>query len=166
MTTYVAEPLGDGHQVSDFDSGQPELDIWLREFGFHAQAKRRARTFVWHSGDRQVVAFYSLAAHLVLRDEAASRVGRGGPSQLPAVLLARLALDRRLHGRGVGGALLAEALGRIVAATEAIAARLVVVEVIDEAAALFYEHHGFRGMPGSRRLVQKISDVASTLDGP
>jgi hypothetical protein len=43
-------------------------------------------------------------------------------------------------------------------------ARLVVVDAIDEAAARFYEHHGFIAMPGNRqRLVQKIGDIAAAL---
>lgn len=163
MTTYVAEPLGDGHEVSGFDSGRTELDSWLRDHACLAQAKRTTRTFVWHAGDGRVVAYHSLAAHLVLRAEIPSRVGRGSPAQIPAVLLARLALDRSLHGKGLGAALLAEALGRVVAATGTVAARLVVADAIDEAAAQFYEHHGFRRVPGSSRLVQKVSEVAASL---
>ena len=82
---------------------------------------------------------------------------------MAAVLLARLALDSALQGRGLGGVLLAEALGRIVSATEVIAARFVVVDAIDDAAAGFYHHHGFRPIPGSLRLVQEVSDIAAAL---
>jgi Acetyltransferase (GNAT) domain len=72
------------------------------------------------------------------------------------VLLARLALDRSLQGQGLGGELLVDALSRAVQASEVAAARLVVVDAIDEAAAAFYEHHGFVAVPGNRqRLVQK-----------
>jgi GNAT superfamily N-acetyltransferase len=77
------------------------------------------------------------------------------------VLLARLALDRSLHGQGLGGALVAEALGRVVAATEIVAARFVLVDAVDERAAGFYEHHGFRRIPGSLRLIQKVADIAA-----
>ena len=59
--------------------------------------------------------------------------------------------------------LLAEALGRVIAATETVAARFVVVDPIDEQAAGFYAHHGFRRIPGSLRLVQKVSDIAAAL---
>jgi GNAT superfamily N-acetyltransferase len=90
-------------------------------------------------------------------------LGRGGPRQIPAVLLARLALDESLQGQGLGGALLADALERIVAATETVAARFVVVDAIDEHAALFYEHHGFQRIPDTRRLIQKLTDVTSAL---
>jgi GNAT superfamily N-acetyltransferase len=114
-------------------------------------------------GDDRVVAYYTVVAHLIVRGELPRALGHGSPEQIPAVLLARLALDRGLQGKGLGGALLAEALGRIEAATRVVAARFVVVDAIDPRAAAFYRHHGFRPIPGSPRLVQKLSDVAAAL---
>jgi GNAT superfamily N-acetyltransferase len=162
--TFVTEPLGDEHDLSRFDSGQASLDTWLRDHARTAEAMRTGRTFVWHSGGGVVIAYYTLAAHLVVRDEVPRGIGRGGPGQIPAILLARLALDRSLHGGGFGGALLADALGRAVEATKTIAARLVVVDAIDDRAAGFYEHFGFQEVPGTRRLVQKVSDIAAAFD--
>jgi hypothetical protein len=53
-------------------------------------------------------------------------------------LIRSVALDRRLQGRGLGGALLADALTRILTATAAgPAVRLVVVDAIDDDAAAF-----------------------------
>ncbi len=76
---------------------------------------------------------------------------------------ARLALDSSLHGQTLGGALLADALERIVEATATIAARFMVVDAIDANAAGFYEHPGFRAIPDTQRLVQKVSDIAAAL---
>jgi len=59
--------------------------------------------------------------------------------------------------------MLADALDRIVAATEIVGARFVVVDAIDDSAVAFYEHHGFRNIPETSRLVQKITDVAVAL---
>jgi hypothetical protein len=56
---------------------------------------RTARTFVWHTGDQVVVAWFSLAAHLVVRADLPLRIGRGSPDAPPAVLLARLASPPR-----------------------------------------------------------------------
>jgi GNAT superfamily N-acetyltransferase len=111
-----------------------------------------------------VVAYFSLAAHLVVRTELPPKLGRGSPEAIPAVLLARLALHQSVHGQGLGGELLLDALGRAVQASDVAAARLVVVDAIDETAASFYEHHGFLAVPGNpHRLVQKISDIAAAL---
>jgi len=140
-----------------------ELDRWLGEHARASQVRRTARTFVWHRGDLRIVAYYSLAAHLLQRQELPSSIGRGGPRQISAVLLARLALDRPLHGQGLGAALLADAFQRVVVATETVAARFVVVDAIDEPAASFYEYHGFRRIPETQRLLAKLADLAAAL---
>ena len=164
MHTFVSETLADHHLVKQFSSGSHALDAWLHNHARHAQSMRTAQTFVWHTGDQLVVAYFSLAAHLVVRADLPPRVGRGSPDAIPAVLLARLALDQSLRGQGFGGELLLDALSRAVQASEVAAARLVVVDAIDESAAAFYEHHGFIAVPGNRqRLDQKISDIAAAL---
>ncbi len=164
VDAFVSETLADQHLLEQFSCGNDALDTWLHKHARHAQSMRTARTFVWHDGDQLVVAYFSLAAHLVVRADLPPRIGRGAPDAIPAVLLARLALDRSLHGQGLGGELLVDALSRAVQASEVAAARLVVVDAIDEAAASFYGHHGFTAVPGNRqRLVQKISDIAAAL---
>ncbi len=160
---YVSEPLASHHDRLAFYSGQPVLDEWLRDHALGAAARRTARTFVWHAGDDKVVGYYSIVAHLIVKDVLPRTLAHGSPQQIPAVLLARLALDARLHRQKLGGALLSEALGRIVEATEIIGARFVVVDAIDENAVEFYEHYGFRAIPDTQRLVQKVSDIAAAL---
>jgi predicted N-acetyltransferase YhbS len=56
--------------------------------------------------------------------------------------MGRLAVDQGFKGKGLGAALLADALRR--AATAEIAAYAFVVDAKDEGAAGFYAHHGFR----------------------
>ncbi len=126
---------------------------------------RTAQTFVWHGGDARVVAYFSLAGHLAERGEVPDSVGRGSPRQTLSVLLARLALNRDLHGSGLGSELLWDALGRARYASDITAARLVVVDANDSSAAEFYQHHGFvPGQANASRLVQKMSTIAAALD--
>jgi len=164
MPQFVSEALRNNHDVSEFRCGVEALDRWLHGSAAHAQRVRTARTFVWHTGDGMVRAYFSLAAHLVVRSSLPKRVGRGSPDSIPAVLLARLALDSGLRGQGLGGELLWDALSRACAAADIAAARVVVVDAIDSSAAAFYEHHGFRRIPeNDYRLVQKVSDIAAAL---
>lgn len=152
------------HDVTDFRCGEPSLDTWLREQAVAASARRTARTWVWTDGDDMVVAYYALAAHKVARGEVPDKVGRGGPVEIPAVLLARLALSESLRGQGLGAVLVADALQRVVDAPRTVAARLIVVDALHEHVARFYESLGFRRVPGSLLLVQKVSDVEAALD--
>jgi GNAT superfamily N-acetyltransferase len=165
VARYISERLAPHHNLDAFHSGVEALDRWLIDHATHAQAMRTAQTFVWHTRDDRVVGYFSLAAHLVVRGELPKKLGRGSPTSIPAVMLARLALDVGLHGEGLGGELLWDALTRARAASDIAAARLVVVDAIDPPAAAFYEHHGFAPIPGNpNRLVQKMSDIASALD--
>jgi GNAT superfamily N-acetyltransferase len=141
----------------------PVLDTWLRESALTADRAGTARTFVWAEDDA-VIAYFSLAPHQVRRDTLPKRLGHGAPHAVPAILLARLALDSRLHGRGLGQQLLVDALSRAVAAVAAAGGRLLVVDAIDQRAASFYAHHGFRRLPGATvRLAMKASDAARSL---
>jgi GNAT superfamily N-acetyltransferase len=152
------------HNTAGFDSGEPALDIWLRDHAAGAQARRVATTFVWcRPDDDTVLAYYSLTGHVLQRDRLPKSIGRGSPDEVPAVLLARLALDHSLHGHGHGGELLLDALARVVVATSQVAARFVVVDALHDTAATFYEHHGFRRIPNTLRLVMKISDAAAAM---
>ena len=156
----------DRHDVSDFACGEPSLDVWLREQAAQADVRRTARTWVWVDASGAVVGYYALAAHKVARANVPGRIGRGGPVEIPAVLVARLALSTSMQGQGLGGVLVADALGRIVEATRTVAARLVVVDALHENAARFYEALGFRRVPDSLLLVQKIADIEAALTSP
>ena len=162
---YRSRPIDpEGQDLAGLDSGEPDLDRWLREHAAGAEARRVARTFVWLDAQQDaVVGYYSLVGHRLVRSELPRAVGHGSPAEIPAVLVARLALDRRLHGGGLGGVLLADALERIVEATQIVAARFVVVDALHPTAAGFYKHHGFRPIPGTLRLVQKVPDIAVSL---
>jgi GNAT superfamily N-acetyltransferase len=170
VTGYRSQPYDPHrHDADSFDSGEPTLDEWLRQHAAGADARRTARTFVWTDisgtgeAPERVIAYYSLTGHRLVRNELPRKVGRGSPDEIPAVLLARLAVDRSAQGGGIGGAVLADALGRAVEATSIVAARFLVVDALHERAAGFYEHHGFTRIPDTLRLIQKISDIAAAL---
>ena len=159
---FVSRHLSDNDDLDSFSCGQPDLDEWLRRFARHAEGMRSGRTWVW-TQNGLVVAYFTLAGHVIERDELPARPGRGSPDRIPAVLIARFALHETLHGSGLGGRLLADAVSRIVAATDVVAARFVVVDAIDEHAADFYSHYGFERIPDTYRLVRKINDLAEDV---
>jgi GNAT superfamily N-acetyltransferase len=170
MRSIVGEPVRSEpydpsqHDASGFDSGEPSLDVWLREQAPAAARRGLARTWVWVDVQGRVIAYYALAAHKVARQEVPSRLGRGGPAEIPAVLLAKLALSRPLHGQGLGPVLVADALKRVVEAIRLVAARLVVVDALNDDVARFYETLGFRRVPGALRLVQRIADIEAAVE--
>jgi GNAT superfamily N-acetyltransferase len=128
-----------------------------------------ARTFLLVRGgegaENTVAGYFSLTMGSVLRAEAPPRLVRClAAYPVGMVLLARLAVDRSEQGKGLGALLLAEALRKAVAAGEAAAARLVVVDAIDDEAAKFCVHHGFIAAPGHPlRLYRRMRDIRASL---
>ncbi|MEZ0364308.1 GNAT family N-acetyltransferase [Mycobacterium sp. pUA109] len=113
-----------------------------------------------------MLGYFTLSAHEIVATDLLRRLSRGMPERMPAVLLGKLALDRRLHGQGLGGQLLFDAYLRVLAATRIVAARYLVVDAIDDAAVGFYEHYGFSRVPAqaSMRMVRKISDLEADVE--
>lgn len=153
------------HKTGSFNCGETDLNLWLAKSAGHAARMNTARTFVWTADSDDVVAYYALSAHQLASEEVPARVARGGPRSIPAVLIGKLALARDLHGQGLGSELLLDALERVVLANQqGPAARVVLVDALNESAADFYRHHGFSAVPGRPlRLVQKMSAIESSL---
>jgi len=159
------EPLAARHNVSRFTNGiHFALDQWLRERARSSEALS-ARTYVICSTAEpdRVVGYFSISAAVEQRNALPSaKLRRGMPEQVPLLLIGRLAVDAQWQGRGLGSALLADALRRCLAASEIAGVRGVVAHAIDEAAVVFYERHGFIRSPlGERIMLMPIETVRS-----
>ena len=83
---------------------------------------------------------------------------------IPVILLARLAVDRRQQGHGIGKGLLKHALDRIAVAADIVGARAVLVHAIDEEARAFYEHFGFEEFPaGTMHMMLSLRSVRAAI---
>ena len=112
-----------------------------------------------------MVGYYSLAAGGISREESPERIAKGlAKHPIPIILLARLAVDKSLHGKGLGKALLKDALLRSENAAGIIGARAVVVHAIDDQARRFYERFGFEESPTNEyALMLLMKDLRASL---
>lgn len=157
-------PLGPDCDSSGFDSGQPALDTWLRRNALKSQSSGAARTYVITSGPA-VIGYYALAVGSVAREQATGPVRRNMPDPVPVMLLARLAIDRHWQGRGLGAALLRDAVLRTVQAAEIAGIRAMLVHAVSTDAALFYRYFGFQPGPGSEfRLMSTLPALLKALE--
>lgn len=140
--------------ASGFDSGNEALDHWLVRYAGQSERRDAARTFVIIEAG-VVVGYYALLAGELDHAEATEQTSKGMSPHypIPVAILARLAVDHRHQSRGLGSMLLKDALQRISLASEQLAVRAVVVHAIDERAAHFYEHFGFRALSASPRTL-------------
>lgn len=163
------EPLSRHHEVDDFDCGEPALDEWLKQHARAANASESARVFVVTSDVDAVivVAYYALAAAQVEPADATERAKKGQPSRrpVPAVLLARLAVDERHQRVGLGRSLLQDVLLRSVAAADAIGVRVLLVHAKHERAKAWYERYGFEQSPTDPlHLMMLMKDVRAFIE--
>lgn len=124
--------------VEGFSCGQPDLDGWLEKYALVNQRAGMSTVFVILSENR-VVGYYALATGGVERANAPGRVIRGVPAHpVPVVLLTRLAVDSAVQGKGLGRALLRDALIHVANAAEEIGVRALLVHAKDGRAKDFY----------------------------
>jgi ribosomal protein S18 acetylase RimI-like enzyme len=148
-TPFELALLSGAHDRTTFNSGSEPLDRYIREQVTQDVRRRVAACFVATTDGKRIAGYYTLASASLLLSELPSSVGKKLPRYptVPAVRMGRLAVDHGFKGQGLGGALLADALGR--AAGSEIVAYALMVEAKDEAAAAFYRHHGFIALPDS-----------------
>jgi GNAT superfamily N-acetyltransferase len=160
-------PLAKHHRLDDFDCGEPALNEWLTRHARGAHASGSARVFVTTLEDGEtVVGYYALAAAQVAPEAATERALKGQPRTrpVPAVLLARLAVDRKHQRAGLGRSLLQDVMLRCLAAAEAIGARVSLVHAKHEAAKAWYLQYGFEESPTDPlHLLMLLKDVRSFL---
>jgi GNAT superfamily N-acetyltransferase len=136
--------LGAEHNRADFHSGSEPLDRYLRERANQDFKRYVATPFVLYDADAERIAgYYTLAATGIQFDDLPAAMQKKLPRYpiIPAILLGRLAVDRRYQGQGLGAFLLVDALRRSL--INEIVAAAVVVDAKDDAARSFYEYHNF-----------------------
>lgn len=163
MAIDAPQPIDAGHRLEDFDSGVAALDDWLRRRALANQASGASRTYVICE-ERTVVGYYALASGAVDVAAATGRFRRNMPDPTPVAILARLAIDRRHHGQGLGRLLFRDAAMRVLNAADAIGIRGVLVHAISDDAAAFYRALGFDPSPvDPMTLMVTLGDVKESL---
>ena len=161
------KPLGRQHDRASLDCGEPALDEFFRRNARQNEERGISRTYVATvQGESRVLGFYSLAAGSVPVGDLPETERRRLPRYpIPAVKLARLAVDRSAQGSGVGKALLADALRRSVRAADIVGIFAVEVYAKQDAAAAFYHRFGFVPLEDDRlHLYLPIHTVRAGLE--
>jgi GNAT superfamily N-acetyltransferase len=152
--------------VDGFNCGQPALNQFLQRYALVSQKANSAQTYVCCQAG-VVVGFYSLAAGSVDPESAPPRVMKGlARHPVPVLILARLAVDQNHQGKGLGKALLKDALLRTAQAADIAGIRCLLVHAKDEAARRWYEAWEFDPSPiDSYHLFLMLKDLKALLAG-
>jgi len=140
----IIEPLHKSHNRNAFDCGIEDLNQFLKKYANQNQKNNISKTFVALRlpKKKDILGFYTLASGQINLDQLPDKQ-KHPRHPVSIARLARLAVDLKAQGEGIGGYLLYDALQKIKAASDMVGIFSVVVDAKDESAQSFYENYGF-----------------------
>lgn len=154
------------HDASNFDCGHTGLNTYI---GVHALPGQRANISQTYVAvvETAIVGYHTLVVGDVTYEDAPDRLAKGLPRHpVPMILLARLAVDLTWQGKGLGAALVADAMRRTLQAADIVGVRALLVHAKDEKAKNFYAYLGFEPFPGEPlTLYRLLKDLHAMLKG-
>jgi GNAT superfamily N-acetyltransferase len=156
-------PIKDSHDISAFNSCVASLDEWLQKRALQNEKASASRTYVTCDGNH-VVAYYCLSAGSVALSAAPKSLTRNMPDPIPVLIMGRLATDAAYQGKGIGSALLLDAVRRAIQAAEIAGVKALLVHALTEDAQTFYLRKGFQVSPlQPMTLCLRLADVYDVL---
>jgi GNAT superfamily N-acetyltransferase len=164
MELSAPRALEGSHVLEGFNCGKTSLDEWLLRHARQAQTSGSAKTYVM-TGEGRVVGYYSLTVGQIDTLEVPDRVRKGmGNYPIPVVILARLAVEQRMQGHGLGVGLLQDAIRRTLTIAEQAGVRALLTHPVDKDAARFYQRFGFEESPiREQQLLLLLKDARKLL---
>lgn len=135
-------PVADHHDLDAFTCGVAVLDDWLKKKAKSNERTRASRTFVLCNEER-VIGYYALATGSVAAKISPGKIRRNMPNPIPVMVLGRLAIDQEFQGKGLGDALLRDAILRTLQAADIAGIKAIMVHAISEEAKKFYQERSF-----------------------
>jgi GNAT superfamily N-acetyltransferase len=140
------QPISRHFDLSSFDCGISALNDYLQKYARQNHNRDLGKTFVAleKKNEKKVLGFYTAVASEIDKQLMPPAHSKHLPRYpLPAIRIGRLAVDKRHHGRGIGGGLLWDALDRANRLSKEVGVYAVVVDAKDDKAAQFYLKYGF-----------------------
>lgn len=164
MMHLLFAPIASSFDLTRFDCGVEELNVFLRSLSLLYQNRRFGITmvsFVEHDPTQRIVAYYTIAPAQVFRSELPNKLLSGPrPNPIPAFRLCRLAVDKADQGQGLGEIALFDALKKCYAAAEVFGGALILVDAKDDKAKDFYLQYGFQPLSTNPLcLVMNIKNI-------
>jgi GNAT superfamily N-acetyltransferase len=145
VSAWHEEPVGKHHNRDAFDCGEEALNEFLRRYARKSHELGGAKTFLAMDDKENmtVLGFYSLSPASVAYARTPDFVKRGlARHDVPAFRLARLAVDRRVQGQGLGGQLLLAAGRRCLLAAAEVGGVALLIDAKNERVAQWYAGYG------------------------
>ncbi len=163
---YLIEPFSRKLNRANFDCGEDSLNLWLKSQSGQQEKRGKTKTFLARRDtESNVVGYYSSVIAQVEASDSAHLLGVGtGRYPVSAVLIARLAVDTKQQGNGLGSRLLVHALRGAVAISEHAGLEVVIVDALNTDAMAFYRRYGFASFADDPlRLFVTLKQITASL---
>jgi GNAT superfamily N-acetyltransferase len=168
-TAWHEEPVSRKHDRDAFDCGEIALSDFLKRHARKSHELGGAKTFlaIDDNDGTTILGFYSLSPASIEYARTPEIVRRGlGRYEVPAFRLARLAVDLKAQGRGLGGQLLLAAGRRCLLAASQVGGVAMLIDAKTSRVAEWYESYGaLRLLDAPLSLVLPLATVAAVLAG-
>jgi GNAT superfamily N-acetyltransferase len=145
LPAWHEEPIGKSHDRQGFDCGDPDMNLFLRRFARQSHEQHASKTFcaIDDAVPGRVLGFYTITPSAVAHDDVPPALVRGlARHEVAGFKLARIATDRTVAGRGLGGQLLGAAALRCLRLAAAGGGILLIIDAKNARAADWYAGYG------------------------
>jgi GNAT superfamily N-acetyltransferase len=161
--TYLTIPLDSTHDKSSFSCGKEMLDNYFWKQAKQDVKRKLAACFVSIDQDsNKIKGYYTLSSNSILNELIPDFFKKNLPnsySDIPIILLGRLAIVKDFQGKGFGAMLLMDALKRCFEISGSVGAFAIIVDPLDDAAEQFYSKYGFVKLPDSGKMFLAMKTV-------
>ena len=137
------------HDRKSFDCGAKELNLFLQQFAARHRAAGISMTMVLPARENKadICAYYTLSHTEIKRQTLPKSVAKTLPYYpIPVMLIAQLAVNRKVQGQGLGKITLVRALQHAGEINKHLPSYAVVVDALDNQVQSFYEQFGFTSL--------------------
>jgi len=162
MTLKVLEKK---HNRKGFSCGVVELDNYIKQYVSQDVKRKLAVCYALEDEHANVIAYYTLSSGSVdLNDIPDDLKSSLKYTEIPVVIIGRLAVHVDYQGKKLGQILLIDALKRIMEISALVGNHAVIVDPINEAAEKFYSKFGFIQLKDSKRMFLPLKTVAALFE--
>ncbi len=142
-----------------FDCGEPTLNVFLSRYARQSERQNTARTWVvLDKPNKKIVGYVSISNTSIDKQDATSAM-RSYVNPIPALLIARLAVDQNYRGKGWGEEILVGAFQKAEKINEISAIQAVVVDTLNASAEAFYRLYGFVKVGNTNKMILSTKDL-------
>jgi GNAT superfamily N-acetyltransferase len=138
-------PVASHHDRATFDCGEVSLNLYLQRYARQNHDSGGAKRFVAAPAGTpaHVIGFYTLSPASIEYSRAPALVKKGlARYEVPVFRLGRLAVDKPVQGRGLGGALLLRAAHRCIRVASEVGGVALLIDAKNDRVAQWYAGYG------------------------